>query len=589
MKGSNKLAEGQVELTFFPLGIDYDVVDGHAIIRIFGITHDNRRVAVFDKNFAPYFRAILKQDINTDELVTNLKNLEIKNNDDILKIQGVQIRDKKLLRNIFKAAKITVSEPNDISKVRAVVKTLPEISSTQGYDIKFYRRYLIDKAITPCTLCRANGKIIRKGNLNVDISLEADNVSPVSSDLVSNLKIIGFDIETECKGAFPNPAEDPIIMLSLFGDGTKKVITWKKFNDAPDYVTFVDGELELLEEFKKNLKQIKPDILVGYGSDKFDLPFLNERIHKYGLKLDLGIDGSEPSFKTAAEITGLTHIDILKFIRNLLVLKTDRYKLDLVAKELLGKGKLFKVQPHKINELWKVGLDQDLLNLTEYNLTDSQLAQELCVKLLPTQLQLVKLIGLPLFDINRMTYGQLVEWFLIRNARRFNQIIPHYPYFNQIMDRRQHTFTGAFVIEPKPGLYKNICVFDFRSLYPSIIASHNIDPATTGCDCCEYHGGFNIDENTWFCSKQKGFIPTIIQDIIERRKRITAILKKTDHTDSSYTELKARRYALKTIANSIYCYMGYSASRWYSLDCAKAITELGRKYIQDVIKEASKF
>jgi len=590
MKSSNQLAEGQIELAFFPLDLDYEILDGHTVIRIFGSTPDKKRVAVIDKNFAPYFRAIISPDTNLDEFTTKLKNLEVRDKEQIIKIQGVQIKDKKFLREDVKAAKITVAEPSDISKIRAVVKNFPEVISTQEFDIKFYRRYLIDKGITPCTLCRAIGKIVRRSDLDVDIALEADNVSTSSSDLISNPKIIGFDIETQCKGAFPTPEEDPIIMLSFFGDGIKKVVTWKKFSGAPDYTVFVDGELELLEEFKKTIKQVKPEILVGYGSDSFDLPFLKGRAQKYGLKLDLGLDGSEPEISNSAQIKGILHLDIVKFIRNILDLGVDRFKLDLVAKELLGKGKLFSVKPHKINELWTIGLAQDLTNLVNYNLIDSQLAYELCSKLLPTQLQIIKIIGLPLFDTNRMSYGQLVEWFLIKNSRRFNQIIPRRPSFHQIMERRKHTFTGAFVIEPKPGLYKDICVFDFRSLYPSIIASHNIDLATTGCECCKYKGGFVVEnEGIHFCSKEKGFIPSLIQDVIERRNRIISILNKTEPSDAAYVELKARRYALKTIANSTYGYMGYAGSRWHSLECAKAVTELGRKYIKEVIKEAQKF
>ena len=191
METSDKV-ENQIELTFFPLDIDYEVIDEHAVVRIFGITPDKRRVAIIDRNFAPHFRAIIRPNINSDLLISKLKELKIPDKDKIIKIQGVQIRDKKFLGETVNAAKITVSEPSDVTKARSTVRNLPEIISTQEFDIKFYRRYLIDKNITPCTLCRANGVRISKSDLDVDVALDASNVSPISSDLISDPKIIGF-------------------------------------------------------------------------------------------------------------------------------------------------------------------------------------------------------------------------------------------------------------------------------------------------------------------------------------------------------------------------------------------------------------
>ncbi|MBD3263221.1 DUF1744 domain-containing protein, partial [Candidatus Woesearchaeota archaeon] len=485
-------------------------------------------------------------------------------------------------------AKITVSEPSHVLKISSEVEKLPSVDSIKENDIKFYRRYLIDKKIIPCTLCRAAGEII-KTDFDVDLVLKAEKVGAVSSDLISDPKIIGFDIETKCKGGFPNALQDPIIMVSFFGKNFRKVVTWKRFSDAPEYVMFVDGELELIEEFKKTIKKLRPDILVGYNSDSFDIKFIKERANKYDIILDLGVDKSELESKGFNKIKGIVHIDIFKFIRNFLTLRTDFYDLNSVAKELIGEGKYLDIKLNKINELWGVGLKQDLINLVEYNLKDSKLAYNLCVNLLPTQLQLVKLIGLPLADINRMTYGILVEWFLINNAYRFNQIVPRYPKYKQIIERIKYTYSGGFVIKPKPGLYKDICVFDFKSFWPSIIASHNIDPATSNCNCCKFKGGHKVSEETWFCSKEKGFIPKLVKDLIDRRYRVKKILSETSASDSAQMELKARQYAIKTITNSIYGYMAYANSRWYNPECSKAITSIGKKYIQDVIKEAEKF
>ena len=133
-------------------------------------------------------------------------------------------------------------------------------------------------------------------------------------------------------------------------------------------------------------------------------------------------------------------------------------------------------------------------------------------------------------------------------------------------------------------------VYDFRSLYPSIIVSYNICPTTLFCDCCKE--GYTTPEiegkKYSFCKKHKGFIPQLLEDLINRRVRIKEILKTLTKEDEDYTILSARSYAIKTIANAMYGYLGFARSRWYCWECAASITALGRHYIKKVIDEAEK-
>jgi len=575
------------EFYFYPLDVDSDANN----VRLFGITKEHRRLVLSDKTFSPYFYVIPSG--NPHELADKLRSLSFLDGDGTqVTVHDARIAMKSVGGAPVAVIKVIASKPTDVLILRSKISQITGVSSCEEFDIRFYRRYLFDKGITPLALCRAKGTITKQ-EADCDF-IELESIEPVDSEPNSDLKIFAFDIETLCTRAFPDPEHDAVIFASLYGKGFQKVLTWKRFEGAPDYVQFVNGELELLEELKKTLFQQKPDVLIGYGSDHFDFPFLAKRAKKYGISLNLGFDNSDVEISkrglASAQINGLQHLDISHFVRNILDLNTDRFKLDLVASELLGKGKLFKLNAPKINEVWQVGLAEELKGLADYNLIDSQLAYEIFMQLLPTQLQLVKLIGLPLSDINRMSYGQLVEWFLIKNAKNFDLIVPKKPASDEIYSRSLNTYSGAFVFEPTPGFYQKVVVFDFRSLYPSIIASHNISPEKINCKCCEHHGGHRIeDSGIWFCSKNPGFIPSLVQDVIDRRKRISAILEQTSPAELAFQELKARQYALKTIANSSYGYLGFPGSRWYSLECAQAITSLGRKYIQMVIKEAEKF
>ena len=71
----------------------------------------------------------------------------------------------------------------------------------------------------------------------------------------------------------------------------------------------------------------------------------------------------------------------------------------------------------------------------------------------------------------------------------------------------------------------------------------------------------------------------LIEEIITRRSRIKEILSK--NPDNAL--LDARQTSLKLLANSFYGYLGFAMARWYSLECAKAVTGFGRYHIKKVI------
>ena len=180
-----------------------------------------------------------------------------------------------------------------------------------------------------------------------------------------------------------------------------------------------------------------------------------------------------------------------------------------------------------------------------------------------------------------MSFSQLVEWFLIKNAVLRGEIAPNKPSFHEEQVRSEKRFVGAFVFEPTPGLYKNVCVFDYRSLYPSIIASHNISIGSLQCECC----ATNVPGLPFhFCQKKKGFISAIIEDIISRRARVKVLLK----NDKSDPLLRARSEVLKVLANSFYGYLGFAPARWYSFECGEATTAYSRHYVKSVIEKAGK-
>ena len=406
-------------------------------------------------------------------------------------------------------------------------------------------------------LHEASGEYITSQKSKVAV-FKADSITQAGSGTLSSPKILAFDIETYSSFDSAIDAEkNPIIMLSFYGENFKKAFVWKKFKTGIEHIEFVQNEAELIEKFKATIDDFKPDILTGYFSDGFDLPYIKTRAEKNNIKLDIGLDYSELKAKTGKEpaiaIHGIIHLDIFKFIKKVMrgTLETYSYDLNAVASELLNEKK-HDVSLAELPDAWDNNVES-LEKFCEYNLHDSFLTYSLTIKMLPTIIEIVKIVGIPIYDVNRMGFSQLVEWYIIKQSPQFNEISPNKPHYDEVQKRRLNTYQGAFVFEPKPGLYNDIAVFDFRSLYPTIISSHNIGLDTIDCICCKNTSKITPGDDSdkhYFCEKKRGFIPILIEDLITRRIRIKEILKQEGHDmTEKLLFLNARQNSLKLLAN----------------------------------------
>ena len=574
------------KISFYPLDIDYK--EG---VRLFGRTENGRSIVAIDTNLEPYFYIIPENESNIKKFIQRLENLDIIGEDKHYKVTQVKLVKKNYFGKPIEVIKVTFNVSQAISYMKEAIRVMPETKEIKEHDISYSKKYLIENKITPLTLCEVKGEIKDNKDYNADIYIWG-KVKPLSPDTYDNPKILAFDIEAYgTTFGEDQPEKDPIIMISFYGsDGFKKVITWKTTKNLPDYVEVVDSELELLEAFNKLIKQQNPDYLIGYNSDGFDLPYINTRAKKYKVKLDFGYDKAGIAFSNrgstqGAKIKGIIHLDIFKFIRRVMSgsLQLDSYSLDMVSQELLGERKI-DLTAKEMVRLWDKG---EIKEICEYNLHDSNLALKLTQKILPNLNELVKITGIPIYEVCRSSYGNLVENYLMKKAKELNEIIPSKPTNNEIGLRKYRTYQGAFVMQPTPGIYDDIVILDFMSLYPTLIASKNICPSTLN-----YEEGLKTPEITeesgrkvnYYFRKKEGFIPTAIKDIILTRKRVKDIIEK----EKSHPVLEARSYALKTVGNATYGYLAFFGARWYSLECAASITAWAREYIQNVMEKAKK-
>jgi len=164
-------------------------------------------------------------------------------------------------------------------------------------------------------------------------------------------------------------------------------------------------------------------------------------------------------------------------------------------------------------------------------------------------------------------------------------ITPNRPRGDDMQERSYEKFEGAYVVEPSKGIHDNIVLFDFLSLYPSIIISHNVDPDTMDCDCCRENERHNAPNKHSFCGKKQGFIPEVLSWLIKKRVELKKQWRAEEDAGKKNL-LDVKQKALKLIANSTYGYYAFIRARWFCRECAEAITGWGRDYIQKTIESA---
>jgi DNA polymerase, archaea type len=573
------------KIEFFVLDLKYKIVNNKVEVSLFSRTMDGKSIVVIDDSFEPYFYVVSKKGVVLNDKLEKLKVEKEGEVSEVVKTENVK---RNFLGKEVDAVKVFTKLPRDIPVIMNLIKEWEIIENINEYDIPFIRRYLVDKGIIPMTLLEAEvEEISRKAKVPV---FRALSIGSKEDETLVNPQILAFDIETyNPDGKTIDFEKNPIIMLSFYGAGFKKVFTWKRFETNEDYVEFVESEADLIQKFKETVEKLNPDLLAGYYSDGFDLPYIHKRASKYKIKLDLGLDYSDLNVSkrkiSKAKIAGIVHLDVLNVIKKMfsLSLKTNYYDLDSVSEEMINEKKL-DVDLDGLAKAWDQG-DKSLSEYCSYNLRDSKLVFLLAEKIMPNIIEMVKTVGLPLYEVTRMGFSQLVEWYLIKQAKAYNEICPNKPSYDVIRDRMLNNFKGGFVFEPKPGLYKEVVIFDFRSLYPTIISSHNISLGMFNCDCCkESVKHIPIEgEDYWFCEKRKGFLSIVIEGLIKRRMRIKEMMK-----SSKNDLLEARQNNLKVLANAFYGYFGFFNARWYSVECARSITALGRDYTQKVIAAAEK-
>lgn len=458
---------------------------------------------------------------------------------------------------------------------------------------------------------------------------------------IVNPKVVSIDIEcySSNHNTMPNSLymSDCITMISLIfqrlnDDSTREkvLLTLKRCGNIEGaIVKEYKTEIEMLHALGDLFVEYDPSIIIGYNINKFDIPYINNRFSVYisdwpncsclknGTTKVHMTTWESSAYGTVhisnIEAEGRISIDMYTIVLREYGNKLERRTLDYVSKYFLGRGKhdvsalemfqIFKELTDTINsggDLTEVLQKQATVG--KYCLEDSILCIDL-MKHLNTYIGLNELCTIVDVTMEEtFTRGQQlrVENQMYREARKEKYVIDE-------RDVKMDNFKGGFVVDPIPGKYKYILIFDFTSLYPSIIIAYNIcyttlvpeisDIEDDKCNVIEWDEVVNEgkeDEHIKhlkfrFIKKEyhEGLLPKMCASLISKRKSVRAKIN-PDNDPITNVILDQRQNALKVSANSIFGALGVRDGRVPLPEGAASITAMGRilNYkCQDYVKE----
>jgi DNA polymerase I len=563
MMAEDKRVNAMVKRKAYFLDADYVVKNNKTYVRLL---LKGKRLTRLYYQYDPYFLVEAppeKKDALV--LVTALKP-----GTGVIKPLRIETVERKTGQEKKKLFKVVCAEPSHVPLLKAAMPFKCFESS-----ILFGKRFIFDMRLTPLSIIyyERKGRFIKKVIKTAEAKPE--------------LKMLAFDIETYNPEGAPRAKKDQVIMIGYACKNKNGVLTWKQTKEK--HANVLDDERSMIKEFSALIEREDPDIILGYNSTNFDLPYLWERSDSN--KADIMLGKWSPEMRKIKKglingiaLDGRIHIDLyplVRFFSVLGIIQATRFTLDAVAGEMLGKKKT-GIKKEDIWKFWDAGKVEELVN---YCMRDAELTKELAEQMLPLEMELSSITKMPLFDAALSTSGQLVENLLMYSASEKGVIIPSKPADTAITQRLANPIQGALVKLPEPGIYENIAVLDFRGLYPSIIVSYNIDPGTLVADGKSVHIS---PTGAKFLKKPQGLVPSVLDWLVDFRTKIKKKVKSINRDSSEYVALNARSQALKILTNSFYGYLGYARSRWYSRECAESVTAWGRKHIMETMEKAEK-
>jgi DNA polymerase elongation subunit (family B) len=461
------------------------------------------------------------------------------------------------------------------------------------------------------------------GNSNYAYQYISDNYSHDVNWDMEQIKVFTIDIETATENGFPDirAANEEVLLITVKELATKRIITFgsKSYVNPREDVIYVNckDEHNLLTQFLEFWIKSYPDVITGWNTDFFDMPYLIRRIERelgdgesnkmspwgYVNERKTFIKGSE---EIHYDIVGIAQLDYLELYKKYTYSKQESYRLDYIAEQELGDKK--KVNP---GDSFKDFYTNHWQQFVDYNIHDVELVDKLEDKMRLIELHLTMAYNA---KINfEDVYSQVRMWdtIIYNHLRKKGIVVPAKSYSG-----KDAQFEGAYVKDPIIGLHKWMASFDLNSLYPHLIMQYNISPETLTSEKISVtvdkllnqeidttyvkQRDLALTANGWTYTKEfKGFMPELMEQMYANRSKFKKQMLKIEqeyqndktkvHLLKDISRLNNLQMAMKIALNSAYGAMGNQYFRYFDIRMAEGITTSGQLSIRWMANKLNAF
>ena len=583
----------ETSIDFVLLDADYEIQIQNGVekplLRLWGRSN-SKRVEVRVSGFLPYFyaeageayiRKILAEERdNVKKWILNTSNCE--------------------KRNYFGGASRTLTKivGNVPFRVPDIKKCLQQAGiEVYEADIPFTRRFLVDRNLRALHHITVTGTVIVDQNDTLIVNSSYDNVlqkPETTSDYQPSL--LAFDIEVDYQSGET--------MHELILEKKRRItaisMAWGTIEtEEPNSKVIIlaadtdDAEIALLSDFIETVTELKPDVLVSFNGTFFDIPYLEARLLRYGKSLGVltlfeGLQNEILKSQIPVEsyrLKGRAVVDLLPKTWGIHPV-SGKKSLDSISEEVLGESKV-KLEKD-LGELWRngvEGVEEDAQLFYDYSLKDAVLTFRLASELgISNSIELCRLTGYLLPEGILSTSRNIGELELMRILHSQDILIPSKPDSAELKARnelkRKHPHLGGWVIDPSVDEATFVGIFDFRSLYPNIVRTHNISGETLIAN------SETKPADQRFRKEPRGALAILMDRILEQRYQILEKANKSQNINQKRSDiLEKRQRSLKLMANALLGASNYPRGRFYHHIISNSITAIARELLSDKLEK----
>jgi DNA polymerase elongation subunit (family B) len=432
----------------------------------------------------------------------------------------------------------------------------------------------------------------------------------------SKMRIVTIDIEVECENGFPNAdqALEPMLAITIKNHDTGRIKVWGLHdyqNDRED-VQYIQcsTERELLAQFLAWWENDHPDVITGWNTEFFDIPYICNRIKSvmgedamkrlspWGVVNSRMVNSGYGRKDQVYDIMGVVEVDYLQLYRKFTYSAQESYRLDHIAFVELGERK--DENPYETFRDWYT---KDYQSFLDYNIQDVELVDRLDDKMKLIDLILTMTYEAKVNISDSFTSVKYWDVLIYNHLLKRNIVIPQ----KTSHKSKGEKYVGAYVKEPQVGQHKWVMSFDLNSLYPHLIMQYNISPETLlpqevsvdvdhlldNKPVPKLEGATFTPNGAVFHKRHQGFLPEMMQSMyndrtIYKKKMLQAKQQYEDTKDAKYLKEVSRynniQMARKISLNSAYGAIGNEWFRYYDLRIAEGITTSGQLSIRWIEK-----